>query len=377
MVQERKYQICSRCVMDTSDPGIVFDEKGVCNNCKGYFERTARELHYDEKGKRKLREVAQKIAAAGKGREYDCIVGVSGGVDSSFVAYHLKKLGLKPLAIHLDNGWNSELAVGNIERILKQMDIDLCTKVLDWDEFKDLQLSFFKSSLIDCEIPTDHAIMATLYREARRRKIKYIITGSNLVTEAVMPISWARFKIDWRLVRNVQKRFGSKKLKTFPHIDLAGLAYATLVEGIKIFPLLNYVEYDKASAKQMLIDRFGWKDYGGKHYESVYTRFYQGYILPDKFGIDKRRAHFSALICAGQMTRPEALELLKSIPYPSKEMCLRDKEYVIKKFGITPQEFEMIMRDPPRDYNDFPNDYRIYDALRWVVKLGKRIATIN
>ena len=216
MAQERKYQICSRCVMDTSDPGIIFDEQGVCNNCKSYFERVARELHYDEKGRQKLRAVAQKIAAAGKGKDYDCIIGVSGGVDSSFVAYHVKRLGLRPLAVHLDNGWDSELAVDNIERILRKMDIDLYTKVLDWEEFKDLQLSFFKSSLVDCEIPTDHAIMATLYREARARKIKYIITGSNLVTEAIMPAAWSSFKIDWRLIRGVQKKFGTKRLKTFP-----------------------------------------------------------------------------------------------------------------------------------------------------------------
>jgi N-acetyl sugar amidotransferase len=363
--------------MDTSDPGIIFDEQGVCNNCKSYFERVARELHYDEKGRQKLRAVAQKIAAAGKGKDYDCIIGVSGGVDSSFVAYHVKRLGLRPLAVHLDNGWDSELAVDNIERILRKMDIDLYTKVLDWEEFKDLQLSFFKSSLVDCEIPTDHAIMATLYREARARKIKYIITGSNLVTEAVMPIGWARFKIDWRLIKSIQKMYGGKALKTFPHISLVDLAYATLIDGIKAFPLLNYVEYDKEKAKQILVEKFGWKDYGGKHYESVYTRFYQGYILPKKFGIDKRRAHFSALICAGQIARADALEFLKSDPYADKKMSFRDKEYVIKKFGITPDEFEAIMRLPARDYNDFPNDYRFYNALKGVVKFGKRVATIN
>lgn len=374
---QKTYRICSRCVMDTSDPEITFDTNGICNNCESYFKRAARELHYDEKGRRKLQSVIKKIAASGKNKEYDCLVGVSGGIDSSFVAYHLKRAGLRPLAFHLDNGWNSELAVSNIEKILASMGIDLFTKVLDWSEFRDLQLSFLKSSLIDCEIPTDHAIMAALYREARRRKIKYIVTGSNLVTEAVMPTSWARFKIDWRLIKYIQNRFGSKRLKTFPHIDLFGLAWATLIEGIKVFPLLNYVEYDKDKARQMLIKEFGWRDYGGKHYESIYTRFYQGYILPKKFGIDKRRAHYSALICSGQMERIEALRLLGSESYRDQELCAQDREYVMKKFGLTAEDFEKIMQTPPRDYDSFPNDYRLYRAFNWLVRFGKRIATVN
>lgn len=369
------YQICKRCIMDTSDPEIEFDEKGLCNHCKDYDKRIAKELHYDKAGQEKLREIVNKIKKRGKNKKYDCLIGVSGGTDSTTVLYHLKKLGLRPLAVHLDNGWDSELSVKNIELVLKRLNIDLYTYVLDWEEFKDLQLSFLEASIANAEIPTDHAIVALLYRTAAQRGIKYIISGGNIATEAIMPESWMYDAKDWKIIKSIQKKFGEKKLKSFLHLNLFDCFYYTFIKRIKYIPILNYIRYDKKEAKAILEKELGWRDYGLKHYESIYTRFFQGYILPKKFGIDKRRAHLSTLICSGQITREEALEEMKENPYPDERIMKEDREYVIKKLGLSEEKFEKIMSQPIKSYKDYPNNSLFFSQASIFTKLAKKIIT--
>ena len=303
-----------------------------------------------------------KPARGGGGRDYDCIVGVSGGVDSTYTTYVASKLGLRPLAVHLDNGWNSEQAVRNIERTLAALKIDLYTQVLDWDEFRDLQVAFLRASTPDGEIPTDHAIAALLYRMAVRHGVRYIIDGRNLATEGILPPSWSRGHGDWKYIRSVQSRFGTRRLRSFPHFGITGLGYYTLIRRLRTLSPLNYVPYVKADVMQVIRKELGWEYYGGKHYESVYTRFFQGYILPVKFGIDKRKAHLSTLICSGQITREQALEELKAPIYPAG-LLEQDKRFVLKKLELSEPDFAAIMGAPPRSFWDYPS-YRRHSVFR-------------
>jgi N-acetyl sugar amidotransferase len=364
--------------MDTTVPDIRFDGAGVCQFCRQFEERMARELYADNEGQARLHAITQKIKRRGAGREYDCLIGVSGGVDSTYVAYLVKKKhGLRPLAVHLDNGWDTELAVANVEQVLKRLDIDLYTYVLDWEEFKDLQLSFLKSSISNAEIPTDHAIWALLIRTAAERNIPYIISGSNIATEALMPESWLYGSKDARLIKGIQRQFGHYRLKSFPQLSTFDFVYFLLVRGVKWIPILNYVPYVKQEAKRVLIDELGWRDYGGKHYESIFTRFFHAYYLPRKFGYDLRRSYLSALILSGQMTRDEALREIKSPPAPADQLE-EDREFVIKKLGLSPEEFEQIMTAPPKTFSDYPNGdalWRKFDSL--VQTIRKRIIDIG
>jgi N-acetyl sugar amidotransferase len=303
-------------------------------------------------GREKLEQLAAKIRADGKGKPYDCVIGVSGGVDSTYVAYLVKKLGLRPLAIHLDNGWDSELAVKNIEETLKRLGIDLYTEVLDWEEFRDLQSAFLKASTPDSEIPTDHAIVAILGNMAAKQGIKYIIIGNNVRTETHLPRAWSQGHFDWKYIRELHKRFGTRPLKTFPHFGFFTYYFRMMTQ--QRIEILNYVGYNKKEALRVLQDELGWRYYGGKHYESIYTRFYQGYILPEKFGYDKRRCHLSSLICSGEVTREQALEEL-SIPIYSPSMQEEDREYVTKKLGFSDEEFTDIMTAPKKSYWDYPS----------------------
>ena len=347
-----EYRMCIRCVMDTTDPDIVFDENGVCNHCHTY-DRMVREYVVDgEEGLRHLEQTAQKIRKDGQGKKYDCVIGVSGGVDSTYVAYHVKKLGLRPLAVHLDNGWDSELAVKNIEETLKRLGIDLYTEVLDWEEFKDIQISFLKASTPDSEIPTDHAINALLGNLAQKIGVKYVIIGSNVRTEMHLPRAWSQGHLDWKYIREIQKRFGTQPFRTFPHIGFFTYYLRMLTQ--KRVEILNYLGYNKKEALRVLREELGWRYYGGKHYESIYTRFYQGYILPEKFGFDKRRSHLSSLVCSGEVTREQALEELK-VPTYAPSMQEEDREYVVKKLGLTDAEFAAIMSAPRKSYWDYPS----------------------
>lgn len=358
----KEYQICSRCIMDTTDPDIEFDKNGRCNHCRAYEEEYKNYIRTDEKGQEEFQKLITEIKEYGKNKDYDCVMGLSGGVDSSYVAYQSKQLGLRPLAIHFDNNWNAELAVKNIENIVKKLGIDLITYVIDWEEFKDLQLSFLKASVVDIEVLTDHAIMAALFKTAKERKIKYILSGANIVTEVIMPKAWAHAKWDIKNIKAIQKRFGKKEIKNFPVAGYLKQAKYKLIDRIKFIQILNYLPYIKKDVKALLERELKWRDYGGKHYESIFTRFYQGYILPKKFNIDKRKAHLSTLICSGQITREEALEEMKKEIYP-REMLKEDKEYVLKKFGLSKQEFEEIMSLPIKAHEDYPSNKPLYERL--------------
>lgn len=360
-----EYRMCTRCVMDTSDPEIVFDENGVCNHCHTY-DRMVREYVVDgEEGLRRLEQIAEKIRRDGRGKKYDCVIGVSGGVDSTYVASRVVQLGLRPLAVHLDNGWDSELAVKNIEETLKHLGIDLYTEVLDWEEFKDLQVSFLKASTPDSEIPTDHAITAILSSMAEKIGVKYIIVGHNVRTETHLPRAWSQGHFDWKYIRGLHKRFGAHPLKTFPHFNFFTFYRRMLTQ--KRVEILNYIGYNKKEALRVLQEELGWRYYGGKHYESIYTRFYQGYILPEKFGFDKRRSHLSSLVCSGEMTRAQALEEL-IVPTYAPSMQEEDREYVVKKLGLTDSEFNTIMAAPKKSYWDYPS-YGIFMKHPFVQKM--------
>lgn len=368
------YRICARCIMDTSDPEITFDENGYCNHCTGALKELSGypfNLSKNERQK-ELERIAAQIKKDGMGKPYDCIIGVSGGVDSSYVAYLVKKIGLRPLAVHLDNGWDSELAVKNVENLLKKLGIDLHTKVLDWEEFKDLQLSFLKASVPDLEIPTDHAIMAVLFEAADKYKIRYVISGYNSATESIGVHAWANGHFDWHYIKNLQKRFGKKKLKDFPHLSPHKVFYHQFIKKIRKVDILNYAEYNKAEVIKMLEKEFGWRNYTTKHGESVYTHFIQSYILPKKFGYDKRRMHLSNLICTGQITRDFALRKIKEPLFTSTEL----KEaiaYVCEKLEITVPEFEGLMKLPNRHYSDYPSyeNHPIYSPLKKIYKKVK------
>lgn len=349
------YRICTRCVMDTSDPGIEFDGNGVCNHCRGAEKELAKEpycLPAVEKKKR-LDALANRIRERGRGKKYDCVIGLSGGVDSSYVALLVKDLGLRPLAVHLDNGWNSELSVANIENICKTLGIDLNTYVINWREFKDLQLSFLKASTPDSEVPSDHAIRAILVKVARKNGIGYIVAGTNKSSESILPNAWSQGHDDWLYIKTVQETFGTEKLRTFPHFGLARSALDRFMRKAEWIDILDYVDYDKEKAKAVIAEKLGWRDYGRKHGESNYTRIYQEHILPLKFGYDKRRAHLSSLIVAGQLGRARALEMLKEPLYPDAKKLNEDIEYLCNKFGISRGEFDRIMAAPPRRYEDY------------------------
>ena len=359
----RPYQICTRCVMDTSDPDIAFDDQGLCNHCRGYDHMVRDIVARADRGERKqeLDAIVERIKESGRGGDYDCIMGLSGGVDSSYVAYTAKRLGLRPLAVHFDSGWNSELAVNNIENIVKKLGIDLHTHVVDWEEMRDLQLAFFKASVANCDIPTDHAFPAVLYREAARHGIKYILSGSNYATEFILPAAWGYQSGDARHLRDIHRRFGRKRLRAYPSLGFfMQFMWYPYVRGIKTVKLLNYLPYNKAEAKRTIIGELDWRDYGGKHYESVFTRFFQGYYLPVKFGYDKRRAHLASLINAGQMSRDEALEEL-SRPTYDPQMQADDKEFVAKKLGVSTTELEQIFRLPNKDYTDYASNAKLME----------------
>lgn len=369
------YRICTRCIMDTSVADITFDEQGICNYCKHYDERIQSDLYHHAEGQQQLDVLIGRIKKRGKGRPYDCVIGVSGGADSTYVAYIVRKqFDLRPLAVHVDNGWNAELAVDNIERTLRKLKIDLHTTVLNWEQFRGLQVSFLKSSIANAEIPTDHAIVATLFHVANSHNIPYIITGSNIVTEAIMPSSWMADATDWRLIRSIHHQFGQGTLQNYPHVSMFNLAYFIILKGIKFIPILNYVPYVKSDVKLLLQNELGWRDYGGKHYESIYTRFFQSYLLPEKFHIDKRRAHFSNLILSSQITREEALLSIAEPPCDPEQME-DDIEYVIKKLGISDDEFSEILSAPIKTVDDYPNDSHWWRRFGEIVRFAKRRAT--
>ena len=338
--------------MDSTMMGFQPTETG-CNFCSSYEERIRNEIPTNKA--LSLKEIVKTIKTQGKNKDYDCIIGVSGGVDSSYIAHLTKSLGLRPLAVHFDNGWNSELAVSNIQKLLEKLNIELYTHVVQWEEFKDLQKAFIFSSINNLEIPTDHGIGALLFQVASKFKVKYIINGSNLATEGILPTENVGRHIDYKLLINIHRQFGTKKLKTFPKMSLYKFLYYLFLKKIKYIPLLNYIDYVKEDAIKILQERYQWKAYGGKHYESIFTRFFQGYILPIKYNYDKRKAHLSTLIMSGQMTRAEAMEQLKTNPYHDLNLLKQDKSFFKKKFGFSDAQFESIMSKPVKNAEEYPS----------------------
>ncbi|MFX1261508.1 MAG: N-acetyl sugar amidotransferase [Promethearchaeota archaeon] len=358
----RDYQMCTRCVMDTTDPLITFDENGVCNHCTRYLAQMDQFILPEEDRMRKLEHMVAEIKEHGKGKPYDCVAGISGGADSSYMVYKATEYGLRPLAVHLDNGWDSRLAVTNIERVLNKLGVDLYTHVIDWEEFKDLQQAYFESSVIDIEVASDHAIAALIRNITAKKGMKYILGGTNYATEGIMPRSWVWTKNDLTNLKDIHSKFGKRKLKTYPMLGFLGLVYLRKIKGIRTLPFLNYIDYNREEAKRFLKEKLGWEDYGGKHHESIFTKFYQSFILPTKFNIDKRKAHLSTMICSGQIDRAYALKELEKPLYDEQELK-RDTEYVRKKFGWSEEDFERIMSLPVKRHDDYKTDLWIRKLL--------------
>ncbi len=371
MSDKREYQECANCVMDTTDSNIVFDENGVCDHCNTYFKDIEPNWHTDERGEAEIKAIVEKIKKAGKGKDFDCIMGMSGGIDSSYLLYlAVKKLGLRPLVFHVDAGWNSQEAVNNIEKMVDQLGLDLYTEVIDWEEMKDLQLAYFKAGVSNIDTPQDHSFFATMYKFANEHNVKYILTGGNYSTECVRnPLEWMYYQSDSIQLKDIYKQYGTGKLKNFPITNILWhKVYLPCVKGIKLIRPLDFMEYDKEAATQFLVDEYGYQRYPQKHFESRFTRFYESYWLPEKFGYDTRKVQYSSLILTGQMTREEALEKLKSPAY-NPETIKEDFEYIATKLGITVEELQGYMDQPNRKNSEFKSQESIYSIGAKVMRI--------
>ncbi|MEO5772688.1 MAG: N-acetyl sugar amidotransferase [Sphingomicrobium sp.] len=358
-------QTCSRCIMDTTAGDIVFDEQGICNYCKGFLEKQAKHIALDEPERlRRLNALVDRVKASSKGKKYQCIVGLSGGVDSSWALVQAVKLGLKPLAVHMDSGWNSELAQNNIANLVRGLGVDLYTHVIDWPEIRGLMEAFFAADVIDVEVLYDNAMLAVNYQQAARHGLKFILAGTNIATEGVdIPRSWNWYKSDKRNIVGISKRFGGPRLRTFPAISTLDTARYVLLNRIHWVSFLDYLDYRKADALEVLKRDFGYKPYPHKHYESVFTRFYQGYLQPYKFGVDKRKPHLSSLIMNGEMTREEALQRAAGIAYPSEKEMEADRLYFIKKMGWSEEKFQDYMSRSEKPHTDYLSERAFYEKL--------------
>jgi len=365
-----EYQGCSRCVMDTTASDIVFDEQGVCNYCRTFEKRLADARAQVQDLQAHRDEFISIVKADGRGKEYDCIIGVSGGVDSSYALYLAVKQGLRPLAVHLDNGWNSELASNNIANLINTLNVDLYTHVIDWEENRDMQCSFFKAHVVDIELLMDNAMLALNYQQAAKYGLKFILSGCNTATEGMsIPPGWNHFKYDVRNIRKIHQKFGSIPIKTHPLFSgFDWLKYNYLI-GIKWVSFLDYFPYNKAEALELLQRECQYTPYPYKHYESVFTRFYQGYILPRKFGYDKRRVHLSTLIVSGQMTREDAVKLLNESTYPDLKQEEQDRIFVIKKLGFTEEAFNRYIDQPELPHEPYGSEKWMWDALSAIKRL--------
>ncbi|MCP9747560.1 N-acetyl sugar amidotransferase [Lacihabitans sp. CS3-21] len=375
----REYQICTKTIMDTSDPNIIFDESGVSDYYHNFHNVMLPNWHPNEKGFIELMKVANKIKNEGIGKDFDCILGLSGGLDSSYAIYVAKEImGLRPLVFHVDAGWNTQQAVGNIEKLIDGLSLDLYTEVINWEEMKDLQVAFLKSQISDQDLPQDYAFFSALYKFAKKNKIKYVLTGSNISTECCRePEEWGGYAgIDTLLVKDIHNKFGKRPLKTFPLVDILSYKiYYRYVLGMQVFKPLDLLPYVKADAEKLLKDKFGWEKFQHKHHESRFTRFYEDYWLPKKFGYEKRRAHFSSLILTGQMTRDEALERI-SKPEMDEAFLRQEFEYVANKLDLTVDELQAIFDAPNKTYKEYKNKKFLIDMGAKVMRflgLEKRL----
>ena len=362
IMNNREYQICTNCVMDTTDTKIIFDDQGVCDHCNDFYKNVHPNWYTDERGRAELEAIVTQIKKNGKGKDFDCLLGVSGGVDSSYMLHiAVKEFGLRPLVFHVDGGWNSELAVNNIEVMIDKLGLDLYTEVIDWEEMRDFQLAFFKAGVPHIDIPQDHAFIATLYNFANKYNIKYILNGGNISTECVRnPMEWLYYGTDMAQIKDIHRRFGTIPLKNYPLSPiLKHKFYLRYIKGIKVIKPLDYFPYIKKDAVKLLTETYGWKYYPQKHFESRFTKFYEGYWLPMKFGYDTRKVQFSSLILTGQMTREEALEKLKA-PAFDPETIADEFKYVATKLGITDEDLRSYLNAPNKTYKDYKNQESMF-----------------
>lgn len=371
--EERAYQQCTRCVMDTTASDITFDEQGICNYCTEFLQHSSHIIHEDPIQKEaRLNALVSKIKKAGRGKPYDCIVGVSGGVDSSWTLVEVKRLGLRPLAVHMDNGWNSELAQNNIANLVCALDVDLYTHVIDWEEYRALMQAFFDADVIDIELLYDNAMLAVNYQQASKYGLKYILAGTNQATEGMrIPKMWNWFKYDKKNIVALARRNGLKGLDTFSAIGTFGYIYHQYFKRNKWLSFLDYLPYNKLGALNNLEANYGYKRYPFKHYESIFTRFYQGYILPKKFGVDKRKVHLGTLVASGQMTREDALKGLEGIPYPTQQEMEADISYFLKKMGWTKQQLDDYISRPEVSHASYSTEEPLF---RFFANIYKKVA---
>lgn len=362
--------VCKRCVMDTTDSKIVFDENGVCDHCLDFEQNVKPNWHTDDRGDAELKKIIDKIKEDGKGRDFDCIIGMSGGADSSYLLHvAVKKYGLRPLVFHVDGGWNSQIAVNNINVMIEKLGLDLYTEVINWEEMKDFQLAYFKAGVANIDVPQDHAFVATLYNFAAKYKIKYILNGGNISTECVRnPLEWIYYGTDMAQIRDIRHQFGTNPMKTYPFSSvLRHKLYLRYIQKVQVVKPLNYFPYIKEQAMQVLANEYGWIPYPQKHFESRFTKFYEGYWLPKKFGYDTRKVQYSSLILTGQMTREEALEKLKT-PAISDEDAKHDFEYIATKLDISVEELQKYFEQPNKTYKDYKNQQSLFDFGAKVLK---------
>jgi len=364
------FKVCTRCVMDTTDSKIVFDENGVCDHCLDFEQNVKPNWHTDERGDAELKKIIAKIKEDGKGRDFDCIIGMSGGADSSYLLHvAVKEYGLRPLVFHVDGGWNSQIAVNNINVMIEKLGLDLYTEVINWEEMKDFQLAYFKAGVANIDVPQDHAFVATLYNFAAKYKIKYILNGGNISTECVRnPLEWIYYGTDMAQIRDIRKQFGTNSMKTYPFSSvLRHKLYLRYIQKVQVVKPLNYFPYIKEQAMQVLADEYGWIPYPQKHFESRFTKFYEGYWLPKKFGFDTRKVQYSSLILTGQMIREDALEKLKT-PAISDDDAKHDFEYIATKLGISVEELQNYFDQPNKTYKDYKNQQSLFDLGAKVLK---------
>ncbi len=376
----RPYQQCTHCVLDTLDePSLQFDGNGVCSYCNWYRHNDPKILFNAKQRQEELDKIVTLLKSERKHPKYDCLLGVSGGVDSSYVALKLKELGLTPLLVHVDNGYNTELSNSNVKAITEHLGFDLHNYVIDWEEYRDVQLAFLRASVMDIEMVTDHAVAAYILNLADKMGVKYMVSGMNMTTEGILPITWHHPKSDLLNIRHIAWKFAGRRLRTLPRMSFLRRQWLMRVKGIKGVSILDYMEYDSTKAKEIIKEKLGWKDYGSKHSESIFTRFFQNYILPTKFHVDKRKAHFSTMICSGLMDRKTALAELSNPPGTPAEIQA-DKKFVLNKLGMSEEEFERIMKAPLRKHTDFPSyvtrhyrwEKQLATLLRPVTRLVKR-----
>ena len=376
----KNYQICKNCVMDTTDSKITFNNEGICDHCQTFYKDIKPKWDTGEKGNQKLLKIVDKIKKEGKNKDFDCIMGMSGGIDSSYLLYMMKeKYDLRPLVFHVDAGWNSQIAVNNIERLVDGLNLDLYTEVINWEEMKDLQLAYFKSGVPHIDTPQDHAFFATMYRFASKHNINTILTGGNYSTECIRnPIEWMYYQSDSIQLKDIHKKFGQKPLKSFPITNILWhKIYLPYIKKIKLIRPLDYIPYHKEKSMQLLVDKFGYQKYPQKHFESRFTQFYESYWLLKRFGYDTRRVQYSSLILTKQMTRDKALEKLEKLPY-DKQNIKNDFEYISNKLSITIDELQQYMDMEKKTYKDYKSQDFIYSigaiAMRFlgIERGGKR-----